>query len=88
VIQHPSAATLLQRHGTTLAGRNAARADLAAEITRRGNDEIEWAIRSAGRTFACVQAWHVSCASIGNEATRAAACLCECHDPEEPRTDV
>ncbi len=85
MIPHTSAESLLAMHGNTAAGRAKARTQVAREIRAA----IDREIAEAGRSMRCGGGDHrrndegvrgfSGCANDGT------TCLCECHDPEEPR---
>lgn len=85
MIPHPSVETLLAAHGTDAAGRRAARARLADAIRRAAEEFAALAERSDTCNLGRHQrpglpGW--GCQNSG------ATCICECHDPEETRTDA
>lgn len=80
MIPHPSTELLLSGHGNTLAGRRAARRELAAVIAATAAEFTA----IAGRSEVCRWGRHYQpdqpswgCANDGS------TCICECHDPKE-----
>lgn len=78
MIPHPSAEGLLARHGRSLAGRRTARLELADTIAWRANE-------FAARSDACASGRHRGPTSNWGCSNDGTNCLCECHDPEEPK---